>query len=135
MKGRIFGKTYQLLALGLLFTSCAGMFEYRPYARNVKKKPGKSGIIALKLEHRDEDRTLADSLMKRNCGSKKIEITDEGEVVVGSVTKSNTEKRDSTERVSGKFFGMDVISGNPASQSTQSETVSKKEWQLKYICK
>jgi len=137
MKSRNFGKnktSLTLLAALILFTSCAGMNKYHPYARNVKKKPGHSGVVALKLEHRKEDRDLAISYMSENCGSKKSSITDEGEVVIGTTTNSNSqEKKGGTDKL-GSLFGIPLTSTTPDSSSSTSTTTQEKEWQITYKC-
>lgn len=137
MKSKIFGKIttqVSLLSTLAILTSCAGMFEYRPYARNVKKKPGKSGVIALEINHRAEDRTLATSMMNENCGNKKAVVTDEGEVVIGTVTNSTKKSTEGGETNYGNFFGLPVSSSSPDTESTSSTTTQKKEWQINYHC-
>lgn len=137
MKFQNFGKGSKitLMLVGLmLLNSCAGMLKYQPYARNVKKKPGRSGIVALKLNHRQEDRDYSETLMKGNCGEKKIKILDEGEVVIGTVTNSNTQSREGGETHMGSLFGLPVTSTTPNSTSQSSTTTQKKEWQIKYTC-
>lgn len=137
MKSKIFGKiTAKILILSTLafLTSCAGMFEYRPYARNVKKKPGKSGVVALNLAHRTEDRTLATTMMTENCGDKKIIVTDEGEVAIGSVTNSSKKSREASESQMGSLFGLPLTSSSPAEENVSSVTTQQKEWQINYLC-
>src|ERR1035437_9949065 len=98
-----------LLALGACQTA-----PYQPYAREIKKKPGASGLIALKPEHRDEDRAKAQSMMDANCGTRAIKITEEGEVVVGTSTSSSaheTQRAGSEGSQVGSFFGMPITSG------------------------
>lgn len=128
-----------LLALIAAITSCQTM-PYQPYARDVKKKPQTSGTIALKPEHRDEDRAKADSMMKSNCGNASVRVLEEGEVVIGqeSTTKANTaqHKGEESEQM-GSFFGMPVMSGGKdPSQSTTAKvsTTQVKEWQINYEC-
>ena len=137
MKSQIFGKITKkavFLSLLTMLTSCAGMFEYRPYARNVKKKPGKSGVIALELNHRAEDRTLATTMMHENCGAKKAVVTDEGEVVIGTVTNSTKKSTEGGETSMGSFFGLPVTSSSADTENSSSTTVQKKEWQINYLC-
>lgn len=133
MKSQIFGKMTTIAVLATL-ASCAGMFEYRPYARNVKKKPGKSGVIALELNHRAEDRTLATTMMSDNCGNKKAIITDEGEVAIGTVTNSTKKSTEGGETQMGSFFGLPVTSTTADQESTSSTTTTQKEWQINYLC-
>lgn len=137
MKFRNFGKGSRLISMMaglLLLNSCAGMLKYQPYARNVQKKPGRSGIIALRLEHRQEDRDHAQSLMVNNCGQKKVQVTDEGEVVIGTVTNSSTQSRKGGSTQMGSLFGLPVTSSSPDSTNQSSTTTQKKEWQIKYNC-
>lgn len=125
-----------ILLTALLFvTSCADLLKYRPYARNVKKKPHRSGVIALKIEHRKEDRDLAMSYMKENCGRKKVEITDEGEVVIGTTTSSSTDSYKGGKKKVGSFFGIPVTSTSAGSEKSTSTTLQQKEWQITYKCK
>ena len=136
MKSRNFGKKTNLLilALALALNSCAGMNKYRPYARNVKKKPGSSGVVALKLEHRKEDRDLAKSFMKDNCGEKKTRILDEGEVVIGTTTNSNSKTKEGGTSNFGSLFGIPLKTQTADSTSKTSTTTQEKEWQITYKC-
>ena len=115
-------------------SSCAGMNKYRPYARNVKKKPGRSGVVALKLEHRKEDRDLALNFMNDNCGQKKSQITDEGEVVIGTTTNSNSKNREGGVTNFGSVFGIPLKSQSADTTSSTSTTIQQKEWQITYKC-
>jgi hypothetical protein len=130
-----------ILLLGILavITSCQTM-PYQPYARDVKKKPQTNGTIALKPDHRDEDRAKADAMMKANCGKAPVRVLEEGEVVIGqeSTTNANTahHKGEESEQV-GSFFGMPVMAGGKdPSQSTTAKvsTTQVKEWQINYEC-
>ena len=134
MKKLVFGKALTLIVVTQAFVSCAGMFEYKPYARNVQMKPKKEGIIALRQEHRQEDKDLATSMMGQNCAPKAAEVQSEGEVVIGTTTESSTEKRAGNKQV-GKFLGMPVMSGDPDRENQSSTTLQKKEWQIAYLCK
>lgn len=111
---------------------------YQPYARNVQVKPNDSGVIALKAEHRDEDRAKAMEMMASNCGSNGYKIAEEGEVVVGQKTiASGTETRDAGNRQQvGSFFGMPVTSGTGPSKNTETSATTEnlREWQMKYDC-
>jgi hypothetical protein len=123
----------------LVITACQTM-PYQPYARDVKRKPQTNGIIALKLEHREEDRQKAQQMMNSNCGSQEIKVLEEGEVVVGqeSTTHSNTSKNEGTSSTKvGSLFGIPVMSqGTDPSENTQSKvsTSAIKEWQISYEC-
>ncbi len=137
MKSKNFGKNTKpliILSILALLPSCAGMNKYRPYARNVKKKPGRSGVVALKLEHRKEDRDLALNFMNSNCGSKKSQITDEGEVVIGTTTNSNSRSREGGSTQFGSLFGIPLKSETADQTSKTSTTTQEKEWQITYKC-
>ncbi len=135
MKKSVFGNVLSLTLVSQMLVSCAGMFEYKPYARNVQMKPKKEGIVALRQEHRQEDKDLAQSMMSQNCAPKNVEVQSEGEVVIGTTTESSTEKRAGNEQQVGKFLGMPVMSGDPATENQSSTTLQKKEWQIAYLCK
>ncbi|MEM7646501.1 MAG: hypothetical protein AAF203_06310 [Pseudomonadota bacterium] len=118
-----------------ILPGCAGMFKYHPYARSVKSRPGQGGVIALRLNHRAEDQELAQSKMQRNCAGRKVAVEEEGEVVVGTLTKSNTQAHRGNKRQVGSLFGTPVLAGHDGETQTSSETTQKKEWQIKYRCK
>ena len=61
-----FQKTTTYVIFAALFSSCVTV-PYRPQAREVKKLPGKGGIVALKSNHREEDRAFAEQKMENNC--------------------------------------------------------------------
>jgi hypothetical protein len=134
MKTNIF-----ILTIAIAISACQTM-PYQPYARDVKKKPGMNGIIALKPEHREEDRQKATTMMQSNCGANQVKVIEEGEVVIGqeSTTNSNTSKNsgESSQQV-GSFFGLPVMSGGKdPSESTSAKvsTTAVKEWQINYEC-
>ncbi len=128
-----------LTTVALFFTACQTM-PYQPYARDVKRLPYQGGVIALKTEHRDEDRTKAELMMKKNCGSAAIKIKEEGEVTVGQTTSGSakeTKDEGSDGMKLGSLFGMPVILGaNDPSKNTAttSTTTAVKEWQISYEC-
>ena len=107
-----------------VLTSCQSM-PYQPYARDVKKKPNQNGIIALKAVHREEDRQKATSMMATNCGPAKVNVIEEGEVVIGqeSTTNSNTSRNAGSHGTQvGSFLGMPVVSGGmDPSESTSNQ--------------
>ena len=76
--------------------------------REVKKSPGKGGVITVHEGIGGDARSMAKERMKENCGSKQPVVTEEGEAVVG--TSSTT-----------------------SGSSTDSE--DKREWRLTYKCK
>ncbi len=120
-------------------SSCQSL-PYQPYARDVKKKPNQNGIVALKAEHRDEDRAKATTMMEANCRPAPVKILEEGEVVIGqeSTTNSNTSKKagESSSEV-GSFLGIPLMSGGKDPSESTSGKVSTsqlKEWQISYEC-
>ena len=81
-----------ILALGillLLFTACQTV-PYQGQARDVKRKPREGGLIAVPLDPKSEDRAKADIAMKSNCGTLGVKVLEEGEVVVGQKTNTNS---------------------------------------------
>jgi hypothetical protein len=111
---------------------------YTPKAREVKKKPKSSGVIAMPTNYRPEDKDKADYYMKQNCGPFAVNITDEGEAVVGQSTKntaSATNREDSRGQV-GNLFGIPVMSGTGSGVDSQSSSITEqiKEWQITYVC-
>lgn len=134
-------KTQGLMIFGIaLALSACQTMPYQPYARDVKKKPGQSGVIALKLNNREEDKAKAQQMMSSNCGTAPVKVLEEGEVVVGQETKgtADTTKANAVQgQQVGSLFGMPVTSGAvDARDSTQSSSVttSVKEWQMAYEC-
>ncbi|CAN5577474.1 hypothetical protein BH10BDE1_BH10BDE1_33130 [soil metagenome] len=129
-----------VLALPLLSLVGCQTMPYQPYAREVKRQPGKGGEIALKTEHRDEDRAKAQMMMGTNCGANAIKVTEEGEVVIGQTTNSNasqTHNQGQAGTTVGTFLGMPITSGGTqASNDTamSATTTALKEWNIKYDC-
>lgn len=132
-KLRLFIMTSAVLAI----SACQTM-PYQPYARDVKKKPQAGGIIALKLEHRDEDKAKAADMMRSNCGSLTYKIIEEGEAVVGQTTTSTANETQDYghKKQVGTLFGLPVTSGTDASKdtTTNATTTAVKEWQITYEC-
>lgn len=121
-----------LLAVSAVSFLVAGC-SIAPYAREVKKRPSEGGVIALKTMHSPEDRALAESLMRSNCGSNEAKVMEEGEVVTG--TKTYSDATTSNESDSGFSIG-GLSFGSGAGQRTagSSETHQLKEWQISYQC-
>lgn len=120
----------------LAVVSCA-TGPYKPYAREVKKKPGMEGVIALKPEFITEDRTFADTLMAKNCGTKPVNVLEEGEVAVGQTTSSNSQVRKEKEDNGFNMGGMKFLTGGQTdvdNKAAQSTTTAIKEWQISYNC-
>ncbi len=134
-------KKYLLIALPLvLLINACQTIPYQPYARDVKKKPGQNGIVALKLDHRDEDKAKANQMMTSNCQSAIVKILEEGEVVIGqeSTTDSKTSKNaGESSKPIGSLFGIPMSSvGTDPSEATSAKvsTSQLKEWQISYEC-
>ncbi len=124
-----------LVAVAFLsLCNCADLLKYQPHARTVRKQPRVGGTIALDLDHRDEDHQLAENMMQENCGSKKAQILEENEAVIGSVTESAAEAEKANRHKVGKVFGMEMESGHDGRVTSTSETTQKKEWQINYRC-
>jgi hypothetical protein len=127
------------IAASLFLFGCQTM-PYQPYARDVKKMPNQGGLIALKTDHKDEDRAKADMMMKKNCGDQNVKITEEGEVAVGQTTTGNASETQAAGHSSskvGSLFGMPIMSGgNDPSKNTATSTTTTaiKEWQIAYEC-
>ncbi|WP_413587090.1 hypothetical protein [Bdellovibrio sp. HCB274] len=134
-------KLFQIsvLAVSVSLVGCVTM-PYQPYARDVKKKGQSGGVVAMKLDHRDEDRAKAQSMMARTCQPYTVKVLEEGEVVVGqeTTTKGNTSYNEGAKGSQvGNLFGIPVISGQKdPSQATEtaSSTTQIKEWQINYEC-
>lgn len=132
-------KNWALIAMAAALTACQAM-PYQPYARDVKKKPGHSGVIALKPTHQTEDQDKAKNMMATNCGTAAVKVIEEGEVAIGQEVKSNadTVKKAGYEgNQVGTLFGLPITSGgaNPTdSTSGSSTTTTLKEWQISYEC-
>ncbi len=132
-------KKLVLVLAALMVSACATM-PYQPYAREVKKKPNESGVIALKTEHRPEDRQRADYLMAANCGSEAIvKVQEEGEVAVGEKTNASSNKVQENRPASSGFSIGGLQFGSTESRpgentNTTTETVQVKEWQIAYTC-
>ncbi len=126
-----------VVASALLVTACQTV-PYQGSARDVKRKPGVGGTIAVPLNPQQADRDRATEHMISNCGNGNYKITDEGEVVVGETTQSDQRNsyRDNNQQQTGSFLGMPVYSGDAGgvdTHATQTRT-QMKEWQLGYEC-
>lgn len=124
--------------ISLILLSGCQMLEYKGQARDVKRRGGQGGILALPHSPRAEDQKIAEEKMRSACGALPYRILEEGEVVVGSksVQSSKATNRDDTRRDAGTFLGMPVTSGEASGIETQtsSTTESVKEWQIQYEC-
>ena len=125
------------LAALLSFVSCATQ-PYKPYAREIKKKPGVEGAIALKPEYVPEDRTYADTLMAKNCGTNPVNVLEEGEQQVGTTTSTNAQARDEKEANGFNLGGFKMLTGGSTDVKNTNKTstsVAIKEWHISYNCK
>ncbi len=103
-------------------------------AKSVSVKPGKGGVLTLNPHEDPRARAKADAIMKQTCGTKKAEITEEGDAVIG------VSKRSQTEHNSGGSGGIRLSSnGFFGSGGNSSETDSTErqltEWRVTYECK
>ena len=105
-------KLFALSALAVLLVGCAS-------ARMVSMQPAKGGVIAVLPSGSVEARQKATVMMQNNCGSKKVEITEEGEAVIGhtSTGSANTS-----------------LTGHLLGTNTNSDTTQKTEWRITYKC-
>lgn len=126
------------VCLSLLTITACQTVPYQGQARNVRIKPQKEGVISIPVQYRDEDRLKAETTMAKNCKPYVPQITQEGEVAVGTKVDSNGKETDraSTEREVGTLFGIPLISGEAAGKntSTSSTTTQIKEWHISYKC-
>lgn len=119
----------------LVLGGCQAM-PYKPYARKVKVQPKVGGIVALNLDHNDQDRDYAEKIMSSTCRDRGVNVLEEGEVVIGTVTSSTETRKAGSEGTKvGSLWGIPVTSGgSDPSKNTNSTTLQKKEWQIKYKC-
>jgi hypothetical protein len=130
-------KSLALVVLAAAISSACVSIPYEPYAREVKKRPRQGGVIALRSEHKPEDRARADYLMNSNCGDEAtVKLDEEGEVVVGEKMNTTANKyRDERSSNGFKLGGIRFANTNPSDTTTSSsETVQVKEWQIAYSC-
>ncbi len=124
--------------VALMVVSGCQTVPYQGVARDVKRKPGVGGTIAVPLNPRQEDRDRATQAMISNCGNGNFKVTEEGEVVTGETTQasSRNDYRQNTQQQTGTFLGMPVLAGDPGGvdTSTTSTRTQMKEWQIAYEC-
>jgi hypothetical protein len=120
-----------LFLLGLAVIVAGVGCSHVPYAREVKKKPSDSGIIALHTNPTPEDRAKADSIMQMNCAGKEVKVTEEGEVTVGTKTLSSGSSAMGNPNENGFLT---LGSGPAVNTYGNSETSAVKEWQISYEC-
>ena len=123
--------------LSLFAVGCQTM-PYQGQARETKKRPQEGGVISLKENHRAEDRQVADDKMKANCQPLSVKILEEGEIVVGQKTETDSRdtRRDDSRAEVGTLFGLPVMAGEAGGKDTKSSatTTALREWQISYQC-
>lgn len=126
-----------VIGTALLVTGCQTV-PYQGTARDVKRKPGVGGTVAVPLNPRQEDRDRATEHMISNCGNGNYKVTDEGEIVIGESTSADTRNdyRHNSQQQTGSFLGMPIVSGDPGGTDSHvnSTRTQMKEWQLTYEC-
>lgn len=133
--------TQTLTVVAILSLSSCATVPYQGQARDVKKRPGDGGTVAMQVNNRPEDRTKAEQLMASTCGTKKVKVMEEGEVVIGQTTTETGKDSYSagkSEHKTGSFLGMDLMSGGEdpsVNKNTVTKTTAEKEWQITYVCK
>ncbi|MFL5251256.1 MAG: hypothetical protein ACJ783_08435 [Myxococcales bacterium] len=117
----------------LVLAGCAMAPPPQAYAREVKRKPQSSGVIALHQPSTPGDRALADSMMKSNCGGSAVKVLDEGEVDIGEHAEGEAHKEKGQKEE--KWFGIiPVKDEKPDQNKTSTNTTKLKEWQIVYEC-
>lgn len=107
MSSRLAPAAFLVLAT-IVATACA-------HTRVVKSRPGKGGEIMVSEGWFGDARADANKKMRANCGSKRPEVTEEGEAVVGKRRNSST----------------DLTRWGSVSSEDEDD---KTEWRLKYRC-
>jgi hypothetical protein len=117
----------------LVLAGCAVAPPPQAYAREVKRKPQSSGVIALHQAPTPGDRQLADSMMKSNCGGSPVKVLEEGEVDIGEHAEAESHKEKGQKEE--KWFGIiPVKDEKPDQNKTSTNTIKLKEWQIVYEC-
>jgi hypothetical protein len=117
----------------LVLAGCAAAPPPPAYAREVKRKPLASGVIALHQAPTPGDRKLADSMMKTNCGESPVRVLEEGEVDIGEHAEGESHKDKGQKEE--KWFGIiPVKDEKPDQNKTSTNTTKLKEWQIVYEC-
>ncbi len=126
-----------ILTSAIALTACQTV-PYQGQAREVKRKTGHGGVIAIPLNSREEDRKVATAKMNEACGQSEYRILEETEVVVGTKSTSNARNtnRDDSRRDEGRFLGINLVSGEAGGTDSKVETATEavKEWQMTYEC-
>ena len=119
-----------------ILSGCATV-PYQPYAREVKKLPQTSGIIALNANHQEEDRAKAENMMRGNCGNMSVKILEEGEIATGTQTNTASKETKDRENEGGFKTGIFTFGGAPKDSNntaTNAVTTEIKEWRISYSC-
>ncbi len=126
-----------LLLLAMTISACQTV-PYQGQARDVKRRPGDGGVVVIKVDHRPEDRGVAEQKMRSNCGGLEVRIESEEEVVVGQKTEGSSRdtKREADKHQVGTLFGVPLVSGDAGGVDSQTSTTTTqlKEWQIVYKC-
>jgi hypothetical protein len=109
---------------------CATVPVVQPYAREVKKKPQDSGVIALHTNPTLDDRKYADTIMKQNCDGHTVKVIEEGEVAIGEQSHAVASK----EVKEAGFFGRLLGEKDEVKPTSDTTKVALKEWQIVYQC-
>ncbi|MBK7891182.1 MAG: hypothetical protein IPJ84_10150 [Bdellovibrionales bacterium] len=126
------------LLLAAMAISACQTVPYQGQARDVKRRPGEGGVVVIKVDHRPEDRDVAEQKMRSNCGALEVRVESEEEVVVGQKTEGSSRdtNREADKQQVGSLFGIPVVSGDAGGVDSQTSTTTTqlKEWQIAYKC-
>lgn len=125
---------FKLFSVSLALVAICSCAHDWTTAKSVSMRPGKGGVVTLSPQEDPRARAKADAIMQKTCGSKKAEITEEGEAVVG------VSKRSQTDHNSGGSNGIKLSSagigfGSPSSSETDATERQLTEWRITYECK
>ncbi len=127
---------FTISTLGAL-TACQ-LPAYQGEARDVKRRPRESGVVAIPRKFRPEDRARAEDTMRTVCAPGSFSVVEEGEIVTWQqvVADSRETNRDNSEHEMGKILGMSVTGGEREGKDTRTSSTSKNltEWQISYVC-
>ncbi len=134
-------KTFSIcsLALGvgatLLLSGCQTI-PYTGQARDVKRRPGAGGTVAVPINPQQVDRERASEHMTTNCGAGNFKVTSEEEVATGQMVESdayNSAQPYRPAHAGGLVLGPPVYADGMDSHVT-SRVVQTKEWLISYDC-
>jgi hypothetical protein len=112
------------IALIFLVNACG-------YAKHVKVKPGKTGVVTLPYGHSKASRNKANELMSQNCHGRGYQIVQEKEVVVGKVHRTRVHSHEHKKKYR---HPKKRIAHRHESTVATTTTVPKKEWRIYYEC-